>query len=235
MNDWKDGFLAQVLSNVPEGRYRDRLTGELSGHLDALAADLEAGGLASEEAHALALEKMGDREDLQRSCRDEYRRREANDPLRCAGALLVACIVTCAVSVPIFFLIVPYAADHAYVEYGISSYVMTAFAWSSTFLPLLAGEACLRPAFRDHRRPRLMITLGLLLSCLSLVCMGAGGDILRHWSVFGAGHTILELLGWTFDHLRFVFCGTCMQPLCVALVWLFVTPQKGTKSGGATE
>lgn len=89
--------LGEALQALLQGRPED-----LGGHLDALAADLEAGGASPEDAQALALEQMGSREALRRSCRAEFRRRLYTPKYRAAR-----------LAVPLYFaLLIPLSAEY---------------------------------------------------------------------------------------------------------------------------
>ena len=145
MSDWKNKFLVQVLSDIPAGSYRDRLAGELSGHLDGLAQTLEAGGASPEAARALALERMGDREELRRSVRDEYLRRRAGKALRGLGVLGVGFVLPSVVCVLTYLIF----------RGGLNSgFGLMVYYFAAAVLPPFLGAIYLR-----HTRP--MIALGV--------------------------------------------------------------------------
>lgn len=240
MSDWKQEFLSQVLADIPPEYparwYRDRLAGELSGHLDALAADLEAGGASPEEARALALEKMGDYEELRRKFRDEFRRREANDPFRYAGVLFLGCFITfvfciflgltgTAVIDTLNYILRYILPAASFIEFGGFTYILLA-------LPPVVGAAYLGRAFRYHKHPRRMVTLGLLLSWL-------GGEFfyIEIGCLFErVPPPFWEMAGQEFRRLLRGEPGAVYQVflllLCFVLGWLFGRPQKGKELGG---
>lgn len=75
MKLWMEDFIRLCLVKIPDLPYRRRLAGELADHLEALSADLEAGGLSPGQAQALALERMGDPEVLSAAYLAQWRQR----------------------------------------------------------------------------------------------------------------------------------------------------------------
>lgn len=239
MNDWKNEFLTQVMEDVPAGRYRDRLAGELSGHLDELAQTLETGGASPEEARALALEKMGDQEELRRKFRDEFRRREANDPFHCVGVLFLGCFITfvfciflgltgTAVIDTLNYILRYILPTASFIELGGFTYILFA-------LPPVVGAAYLGRAFRHHKHPRHMVTLGLLLSWL-------GGEFfyIEIGCLFErVPPPFWEMAGWEFRRLLRGEPGAVYQVflllLCFVLGWLFGRPKKEDGPAGTAE
>lgn len=73
--NWMEEFISRCLAGVPEGKYRARTEKELGDHLLSLRHDLEEAGYPTEEARALAVERMGDPAELARSYLREWRRR----------------------------------------------------------------------------------------------------------------------------------------------------------------
>ena len=224
MNDWKEEFLSQVLADIPAGDYRDRLAGELSGHLDELAHALEAGGLSSKEARALALDRMGARENLRRNIQDEYRSRRAGKVLSSLGVLGAGFVLPSAVCVLTYLIF----------RGGLNSgFGLMVYYFAAAVLPPFLGAIYLR-----HTRP--MIALGVPVVWLGEVwALAVRGFLFENFPTPFWEAVLREEPGFRV----FTGEGTGLLQLgllaaCLVLLWAF-EPLAGVlremKVGGAVE
>lgn len=72
MKPWMKPFVAQCVASITDPAYRRRLEGELTDHLEELAATLEQSGLTHDAARERALEEMGDPEKLREAYRQAW-------------------------------------------------------------------------------------------------------------------------------------------------------------------
>ena len=218
MKPWMEHFIRLCLAKIPDPSYRRRLAGELSDHLAALSADLEAGGLSPGQAQALALERMGSPQALSRQFYARWRR-HIRSPRYIFRQLALGCCIAGLSFLAVFLALGAAGLTHDAAP-GLSmegSPALTAAVGAALFLLPFSLEALwLTRRFQGHPRPRLLTLAGLLLAWLgelgALLLLGAllygiplgepasllarisgGGDPIAPW--FTAGYRLLTLAG----------------------------------------
>ena len=169
---WTADFLNRCLEDIPPCRYRRRLQAELEDHLFSLAADLEETGLSPEDAQEQALAYMGDPEKLNRSCREEFHRRQQADPLHQFKILFNASLFMGGLYLFAFFFLLPmlgFSVD-AQFEGGRSWMLRDNPHFQALFGTVLflttypLGSLALRMWHEGHPHRTWMVTLGLLFT-----------------------------------------------------------------------
>lgn len=221
MKPWMEEFIHQCLVKIPDLLYRQRLTAELSDHLASLSEDLEAEGLPAGQAQALALERMGDPEELSRQFYSRWRQHVRSPRYVLSQLALTCCII--GLSVLLVYLALGAAGLTYDAAPGLSmagNPLLTSAVGVLLFLLLFSlGAFWLTRRFQGHTFPRRMVLLGLLLAWLGqlyfLLLLGAllygiplyepasllarisgGGDPIAPW--FTPGYLLLTLAGCGF-------------------------------------
>ncbi len=173
MKDWMAPFLETCLAGVPASDYRERLKGELAGHLEELEAELEESGLSPEQARRLALERMGEPPVIGRACREEFLRRRSMEPGWCARRLWWGCLLMGALYLLTFALLgtLGVTYDASYPDrrtfHMCGDPVLCAAVGCAVFLvPFGGGAWFLARSFPCHPRRSAVVTVGLLLAWL---------------------------------------------------------------------
>ncbi len=199
--DWKQRWIDQVLSEIPEGRYRRRTEAELRDHLETQCLALVEAGRTRDEARSEALRLMGAPEALQREYAAAWRRswparlEELGRQLRAwAGGLGVMFGVQFLVSGVISMIwnmaiSLPGDSNDPWVRAirgSLGNLNNSTFFWR--FLPLLcalfAGAFYLSRRLQTSRCPAVLISAGLCV----------------HWAYITTCHIWFEALD---DHMTF--------------------------------
>ena len=173
MKPWMEPFIRPCLARIPDRLYRKRLTAELADHLESLSADLKAEGLSVQQAQALALERMGNPEELSRQPYGRWRQ-HVRSPRYVLGQLALACWMMGLVFLLAFFLLgvagFTYDAAPGWSMQG--NPAVTAAAGGTIFLiPFSFGAFWLARQFQGHPHPRALVFAGLLLAWLGQLCV----------------------------------------------------------------
>ncbi len=221
MKDWMEPFLEACLAGVPASDYRERLKGELAGHLEELEAEVEECGLSPEQARRLALERRGEPPAIGRACREEFLRRRSIKPGWCAGRLWMGCLLMGSLYILTLALLgaLGVTCDASFPDrrtfHMCGDPVLSAAVGCALFLlPFGGGAWFLARSFLFHPRRGAVVTAGLLLAwlgeklailSLSAVIYGlwdlpallerisGGGDPTAPW--FTIPYLLLTLLG----------------------------------------
>lgn len=162
-------FLEQCLTGIDQGAYRERLCGELRQHMSELVQRLEEAGYGSSAAQEEALRRMGDPAEINRSCREEWLRRQSRELGYCLRhgwqALIriwaLSWLCGMALSLVGFTSDVIYANRITFMMMG-SPTLCFVYGAVGFLIPFCYGAWQLRKFFRFHRSPRLIVT-GVLL------------------------------------------------------------------------
>ena len=173
MKPWMEPFIRPCLARIPDRLYRKRLTAELADHLESLSADLKAEELSVQQAQALALERMGNPEELSRQLYGRWHQ-HVRSPRYVLGQLALACWMMGLAFLLAFFLLgvagFTYDAAPGWSMQG--NPAVTAAAGGTIFLiPFSFGAFWLARQFQGHPHPRALVFAGLLLAWLGQLCV----------------------------------------------------------------
>lgn len=192
VKDWMEPFLEECLAGVPASGYRERLKGELAGHLEELEAELEESGLPPERARRLALERMGEPPAVGRACREEFLRRRSMEPGWCAGRLWRGCLLMGGLYLLTFVLLSALGVTYDASFPGRRTFHMcgdpvltAAVGCTLFFLPFGGGAWFLARSFPFHPRRGVVVTAGLLLAWLGekLAILSLSAAIYGLWNL----------------------------------------------------
>lgn len=234
MLKWANDFLEQCLSNIPEGKYSDRLRGELENHLTSLAQDLTEAGYSDIEAQAEAIRQMGDPAELNRSYRESWLRqpeRVGHDCMVCflssllAGACYIFAFMALIICLSAYQAIYPYEFRPVLENISAAKALFGAGLFLCTYL---MNAILLRNEFRGRRDRRSLITIGLLMTWVEEKAMVMLLTAMVYHGVYGttsftlpelvrlASHSGGQTAPWfTTFYIIWTFFG------CLLLGWLF--------------